>query len=153
MTDAVVSLEKVIEAFEWPDEWSKFVDKETGEVIVLPGEVMSAVEDGEETEDLDLEESDVEAAKVVLDHPDRYLSLPDKFEIHEWDIMRRFAESRGNRSQRDELIDAIHGSGAFRFFKSTIRRLGIEEEWYQFRDNSLLDIAKEWLEDNGLKYK
>ena len=152
MAGAIVSLEKVLDALELPDEWSKLVDKETGEVIIIPEEVMSAMED-DETEDLDLDEEDVEAAKTVLDHPDRYLQLPDKFDIHEWDIMRRFAESRESPRQQNELLDAIHGSGAFRFFKSTIRRLGIENDWYQFRNATFLKITKDWLEANGLAYK
>ena len=38
---------------------------------------------------------------------------------------------------RQELLEAIHGAGAFRMFRSTIRRLGIEKSWYLFREEAL----------------
>jgi hypothetical protein len=153
MADATVSLDEVLEALDGPDEWGKWVDRETGRVIMFPSEVMSAVEEDQTARFGDWEEVDVEDAKAVFDHPDRYVALPDRFEINEWDIMRDFAESRENRPHRKELLDAIHGSGAFRFFKSTIKRFGIEKDWYRFRDETMLDIAKRWLEENGLRCK
>jgi len=67
--------------------------------------------------------------------------------------MERFAEARRDDRQRDELLDATHGRGAFRMFKSAVRRLGIEQEWYRFRDSALEEIAKEWLEPNGIEYE
>ena len=48
---------------------------------------------------------------------------------------------------------AVHGSGAFRRFKDTIRRLDIEEEWYRFHAAALEVIAKEWLEAHGIAYR
>jgi hypothetical protein len=83
----------------------------------------------------------------------RFLSLPTKFDVHEWAIMEEFSQEQENDRVRAELLDAIHGSGAFRMFKSTIRRLGIEKAWYQFRDESIKEIAVEWLEENHLQYK
>ena len=53
----------------------------------------------------------------------RFLSLPTKFDVHDWGIMEEFAQEQENESVRAELLDAIHGSGAFRLFKSTIHRL------------------------------
>jgi hypothetical protein len=50
------------------------------------------------------------------------------------------------------LVYQIRGSGAFRRFKDAIRRHGIEDEWYQFRDQALEEIAIEWLESNGIAY-
>jgi len=67
--------------------------------------------------------------------------------------MRRFSEQRRNPRQSDELLEAINGKGAFRFFHSTIRRLGIEKQWYAYRDSALMEIAKDWLQKNGLAYK
>jgi hypothetical protein len=151
-----VSLKKVLEALELlTDESSAYVDIETGEVISISGEYMGNAGD----EDLDTEElrdwaiAAIEQAREIADSPDRFLPLPDKFDIHEWDIMRRFAESRPNSRQRNELMEAIHGSGAFRFFKSAIGRFGVEEEWYSYRESVMEAIAKEWLEEHGLTYK
>jgi hypothetical protein len=83
----------------------------------------------------------------------RFLSLPSKFVVHDWAIMDRFSRAQENDRVREELLDAIHGAGAFRMFRSTIRRLGIEQAWYQFRDRALEEIAREWLEEHNLPYK
>ena len=151
----VVSIKEVVDALDLPnEEWSAYVDLQTGEVITIPGEAASLAKD----EDLDEEEipdwqiAQVEDARRVQDS-DRYLRLPDKFDVHEWDLMRRFSEDRRDPRQRNDLIDAIHGSVAFRFFNSTIRRLGIEKEWYRYCDSTLIEIAKDLLQKNGLAYK
>ena len=38
-------------------------------------------------------------------------------------------------------------------FKRTIRRLGIEKAWCQFRDQAIKEIAREWLEEHHLTCK
>jgi len=87
-----------------------------------------------------------------VDESDEFLCLPDKFDIHEWDIMRKFSCSVADDEQRDELLDAIHGRGAFRMFRASIGRLGLESDWYAFRDEALARIAIDWLEVNGVPF-
>jgi hypothetical protein len=82
----------------------------------------------------------------------RWLELPDRFDIHEWSIMERFSRAQNTERIQRELLDAIHGAGAFRAFRSAIRRLGFEQRWYQFRDEALAGIARRWLEEHELKY-
>ncbi|MBK7199439.1 UPF0158 family protein [Candidatus Amarolinea dominans] len=53
---------------------------------------------------------------------------------------------------RNELLDAVHGKGAFRHFKDTIRYRGIEDAWQRFRDAALAAIARSWLERNEIAY-
>lgn len=83
----------------------------------------------------------------------RCLQLPDRFRIHEWSIMNEFAEAQHSNQVRQELLEAIHGAGAFRMFRSTIRRLGIEKSWYRFREEALAEIARDWLEAHELPYR
>ncbi len=150
-----VSLKKVVDALDLPnDEWSAYVDVQTGEVITISGEAADPAEaDDLEIDDIpDWQFEEIENARKVKDSA-RYISLPDKFDIHEWDIMRRFSELRQNPRQRSRLLEAIHGSGAFRFFKSTLHQLGIEKEWYDYRASAFEEIAKDWLQQNGLAYK
>jgi hypothetical protein len=66
--------------------------------------------------------------------------------------MERFAMQLTDSRQREELLDALHGRGAFRMFKSTARRLGVEEQWHRFRDAAFDEIASEWLKSNGIEY-
>jgi len=53
-----------------------------------------------------------------------------------------FADSAGNPGIANELRDAIHGAGAFRMFKSTIRRLKVKQQRYGFRQEALEQIAR-----------
>jgi len=78
--------------------------------------------------------------------------LPGKFEIHEWSIMERFARSLTDAAESDELDAALHGRGAFRRFKDAAHRLGIADEWYQFRQTALEEIATEFLEAHGIAF-
>ena len=65
--------------------------------------------------------------------------------------MERFTRSLTNLRHGEELSRAIHRGGAFRKFKIAVRRLGIEDEWFRFRQSALEEIAKDWLEDQGVQ--
>ena len=67
--------------------------------------------------------------------------------------MRDFCETVTNPHHRQSLLDSIHSKGAFRYFKETLYRFGIEEQWYHFHKEALRQIAKEWLADNELAYQ
>ena len=82
-----------------------------------------------------------------------FIPLPDKFEINEWSIMQRFAVSQPDPDHRDDLLNAIHGRGAFRLFKILLDRLKLREEWFRFRDEALEWIAIDFLEINEIPYK
>jgi hypothetical protein len=56
--------------------------------------------------------------------------------------MNEFAEARHSKQVRQELLEAIHGAGAFWMFRSTIRRLGIEKSSYRFHEEALGEIAR-----------
>src|SRR5207248_3152956 len=45
------------------------------------------------------------------------LQLPTKFDVHEWAVMRDFSYSVQSDTIREDLLNAIHGTGAFRHFK------------------------------------
>jgi hypothetical protein len=66
--------------------------------------------------------------------------------------MERFAGSLTDAAVSDELDAALHGRGAFRRFKDTVRRLGIADKWYQFRQTALEEIAIEFLEAHGIAF-
>jgi hypothetical protein len=75
------------------------------------------------------------------------------FETHEWAIMQEFGSDLANERLRGEVLDALSGRGAFRMFRSTTHRLGIEKDWYRYRDAAFERIAKDWLEANNVPYR
>ena len=153
---AVVSFKDVLEALESADDGSvHFLNPDTGEVLMIIEEERRMVEDEDKDswEDLPKWQQDhMPKVREFLLNP-RTLKLPGKFEIHEWQIMRDFAEEQEDDQIRRELLNSMHGSGAFRHFKSTIYRLGIENNWYKFCQEALEEIARDWLEEHKLAYK
>jgi len=150
----IVSLREIVEAMELPnEEWASHLDPDTGEIVTVTDEDRRLLEEAANVEELpDWQQESVTKAREVLES-ERFLPLPDQFEIHEWAIMERFARSRDNAQEREGLLAAIHGSGAFRKFRSSIRQLEIEEDWYAFRQAALEEIARTWLEAHDIPYK
>ncbi len=134
---ARVKLADIVDAIDLPQQdWRSFLNRETGEIVTL-------TEDGIVPEDEGLDEEALES--------EPFLPLPDKSELDEWSMMERFAETRSER-EREELLEAIQGRGAFRIFKSTIRRLGVEQDWFNYRDAAYEEFAREWLRDNRIEW-
>jgi hypothetical protein len=154
---AVISLREIISALEAAsDDLTSYLDPETGEIIAVTDEELALVENENENHCEDgipaWQREMMPKIRAALEG-DRWLELPDRFDIHEWSIMEEFSRAQNIDRIRSELLDAIRGAGAFRIFRSTIRRLGLEQSWYQFRDEALADIARRWLEEHNLQYK
>ena len=149
-----VSLREVVDHLNMVgDESSAYLNKTTGELILLSDEELSAAEEQENLEDYpEWQQGMIEKAREVLDSDD-YLELPGKFDIHEYRIMEEFCSSVSLPELREQLLRKIRGSGAFGRFKHAIYSLGIEKDWYVFRDAVYERIAVEWLEENGIAYR
>ena len=130
-----VKLKDIIDALEMTNDTSEaFLNKRTGEIEWI-GEYMDAEEREEVSDRLDA---------------DGFIRLPTQYDIHEYNIMRDFVYSLSGNEQ-DYLADAITGRGAFQRFRRGIKRLGIEQSWYNFRDKAYAGIAEEWCTDNELE--
>jgi hypothetical protein len=150
----IVSLRDFIEEMDLvTDEATAYINRKTGELITLTHEEVALTEDPDEAALAPQWQKDLlPKAREVLVSED-YIPLPSKFEIHEWSIMERFAQSLTDAAVSDELGAALHGRGAFRRFKDVVHRLGIADEWYRFRDAALEEIAIEFLEAHGIAYQ
>ena len=150
---AVISLREIIEAMDTcSDDSICFLDPDTGEIITVTEEDRHLIQE-ESPEGLPAWQRDMLPKIRAVLQSDRFLQLPDRFEIHEWSIMEEFSGTQENDRVRQELLDAIHGAGAFRAFRSAIRRLGVEQNWYQFREQAMEETARTWLEGHNLQYK
>ena len=151
----VISLREVIEAMEVHGEnCLSFLDPDTGEIVTAKEEERRLAEEPEESlEQLpEWQRQMVRKVRAVLAGK-RCLRLPNRFEIHDWSIMAEFAQAQHSERVRQELLEAIHVTGAFRMFRGTIRRLGLEKSWYCFREEALVEIARDWLEVHKLSYR
>ena len=86
------------------------------------------------------------------DDYDFYIPLPTKHQINEYRIMSDFVRTIEDDNKRSWFENAIHGRGAFRFFRATLERFGMETEWYHYRDAYRREIAIEWCEKHGIVY-
>jgi hypothetical protein len=148
-------LEDIVDALGFQSEVHKYyLDTNTGEVIMLSDEEVNAVEDDEPLENYpEWHRELIKLARLVLeDKLGRFLPLPTSFDIHEYSIMERFSSKYPDIGISQELCELIQGRGAFRRFKDVIHELGIQDEWYTYKEAALVDIAKQWCEEHGIKY-
>jgi len=150
-----VKLSDIIEGLEFQsDESSSFLDKRTGEVVLMTDYAMRAAEENEPYEDVpDWEKELVSIAREILADTGDYIQLPTKYDIDEYSIMENFCMSLEKKEIGDILYDLISGSGAFRRFKDATYKYGVEDEWYKYRDNAIKDIAIEWCRQNKIEFE
>ena len=67
-----------------------------------------------------------------------------------YDAMVAFIQQLPEGEIRSRLERAIHGKGAFRYFRDTVEDEGLLERWYGFRDGFFEGAAREWCEDNDV---
>jgi ornithine cyclodeaminase/alanine dehydrogenase-like protein (mu-crystallin family) len=81
----------------------------------------------------------VEQMQMLTDEWSQFVNSSG--EIGEYSIMEEFSENYPDAHIRDCLCIAISGKGAFRRFKDTVIRFGIQTEWYAYRDAAFLEFA------------
>ena len=150
---AVVSLRDVIEALDLQsDELRSYLDPASGEIVTFSEEEAHIAESGQWETAPEWMQDDLPKIKRALED-EQMLALPDRIDIDEWRMMQDFAELEEQCRCRAELLSAVHGSGAFRHFKQTIERLGLEQSWYRYREAAFEQVAKDWLEENKIPYR
>jgi len=153
---ATVRLNDIVDGLEMQlDESSSFLDLDTGQVETVSHDRLGAAEEYDDDEEPDLpawQKREWEIAKRIVS-TNRFRKLPTKYDVHEWAIMAEFSRSMKSDGIREELLHAIHGAGAFRMFKATLRRHQIDQAWFAFRAEALRQIARNWCEENHLVWE
>ena len=149
-----VKLDKIIEGLEFQsDEKHSFLDKKTGEIVLISDSEMRAAEDDDPIDDFpDWEQDLVRIAKEIIDETGNYIELPTKFDIDEYCIMEKFCLSIDDSEMCETLYNLIKGSGAFRRFKDAVHEYDIADDWYKYRSDALKEIAIEWCKENGIDF-
>lgn len=133
-----VKLSDIIDAIEMMDRYSEyFLDLETGQIEWVSDMTMTSAEKEEVYDRLD-------------EHG--FCRLPTSFDINEYDIMESFIDTLYGAA-RDKLSSAIRGRGAFGRFKDGIRRMDIEQEWYDYQETAYKQKVARWCEENDIEYE
>ena len=136
-----VKLNSVLEAIELAsDAFEYYLNKDTGEVIMLSDPMYTG-------------EDDTELREEIEENWESYYQLPTKFDIHEYSIMENFIEEMPDGNKKETVERAISGSGAFRMFKDAINRYNLENRWYEYQAKAYKKIAIEWCEERNLKFE
>jgi len=152
-------------------EMNYYLDTQTGEVILVTGEMRRELEEiykqaeGEDEDDASIEKL-VQASdapewmkpdllllhQMESDSADRYIPVP-KADSHEgYADMEDFIATVRDRRLQDRLWDAIRGRGAFRRFKDVLLDHPRERErWFAFSDARRRERVLEWLESEGIE--
>ena len=119
-----VRLQEIVDALQMQSEESScFLDRSTGRIETVSEDLLRAAEQSSD-QALELpawQRPEWELAQRIV-AVSYFEPLPTRFEVHEWAIMQDFAQSLTSEQVREELLHALHGAGAFRHFKSTVRR-------------------------------
>ncbi len=89
--------------------------------------------------------------EAVAEGEERYRWIEPISSRDGWRFMRDFADDVADPQIRERLLDAIHGSGAFgRFKRALAYHPGLRDAWFRFRDERLLECAREWLASENI---
>ena len=117
-------------------------------------DVIDAIDTINEDETYFYSIQDEEIVYVLEDDEDDefFIPLPTKEEVNDYQIMVNFTETIEDDKKRDWFENAIRGKGAFRRFRATLERFGMETAWYDFLEASHRELAIEWCEQHGIVY-
>ena len=149
-----VKLQAVIDAISLTfEDQRQFINLETGEIVLVQNEHFCVAEEihdaGRFEYPIEWEKDAILTAYDILVSEDKYLPLPDKYEINEYEIMESFCLQL-RASSSEEFLDAIRGRGAFRRFRDLLNRYSMLEQWYSFEQEALTEVARNWCVKNSL---
>jgi len=150
-----VKLSSIIEGIEFQgDESQSYLNKITGEVLLISDEEMHMAENKEDVSGhAEWLKEAINTATTFLENEEKYLALPTKYDFNEYHIMENFILSLPIEEQKNEMYSLIKGKGAFSRFHGGLERFLIKDKWYEYRDNELNNFAIDWCKDNAIEIK
>lgn len=155
-----VDLDEIALIMEMYDDFENITlfDTETGEIVNILRELMSALESDDEEALRDLPDWEKELIKtaesIISNEGGRYVDIPRKPSFEAYNLMVEFASSVTNKHLKQKLDIALDGKGAFKRFKNVISDYPDEEKrWFTFKDKKLREEVVEWLNDLGIEPK
>lgn len=167
-----IDLAELQEAFEFQSyEMQYYLDRETGEVVLLSEEESSLLEafleestSEEPTSDElsqwlsatdvpELQHTAVLAAfEVEAGFGERFVEVPQVSSHEGYRDMEDYIDTVDDLALRKLLSVAIDGRGAFRRFKDVLLDYPEERQrWFTFKDARMRERMLDWLEDEGIE--
>ena len=135
-----VSLSQFVAAIQFGDAAATYLDKESGHIISGPQP----------------QEAPHAAAQTSESPPPvsgaRFEPLPVLTQEREIEFARQFAQSLASAENRRRVELALSSADPSEGFEAAVFRCRIANEWFRYRDERLLQFAKEWLDTQGVSY-
>ena len=85
----------------------------------------------------------------IENNRDNFVPLPSTNEINEYEMIKAFSNNQTNEV-KESLLNTLQGKGVFRKFKDKVFDLNIRDEWFAFKEQELVYIATDWIEEHNL---
>ena len=174
---AIVKLSRIVDGLEGAmvEDWSFYLDKETGETFELDdglASLLESIEDSLKEEGMTIES----ACALILEDPTHYsfcdfmsdeeaidyvigLLGHELIEIEalpsyeQYELMEDFIETLSDEHEKQLLYVAIDGKGAFRRFKDVAFSIDKLQHYYHYKDKAVFEAAREWCKDHDIEFE
>lgn len=68
-------------------------------------------------------------------------------------MIEEYIDKIENRNIQEKFEEAFYGKGKYRRFKDTLKRYGMENDYYNYREKYLKNMAIEWCKENNIQYE
>lgn len=134
-----VDLRELATAFAQSDVRQGYVDIRDGKVVMMAD---------------DLAERDAMHYALAMEEDwEHYIPIPNVMDGDEAAMMRAFAESRPREDVKERLLTALQGAGAVTRFHHQVRHLLLKPAWEAFKQDYLMQVARDWCEENDVEYR
>jgi hypothetical protein len=155
------------------DSFDYYLDKETGEIIMLSEEVLNEAKARLYDDELDEIDEDIEyieydvvpdipdwmldeidlAIEVLLDESGRYIRIPERNSDKAFQTMVMYVGKVNDMALKEKLSHALNGRGSFRKFKDILLNFPKERKrWHGFNAKVMKKEIAEWLNSVGVDF-
>ena len=137
MDKTKIDLDELVFTLEWhSDETASYLDVETGQIVAVS--------------DL-LDDEDQQSQDEIEENTERYRYIEPIDSNESFRMMARFVDSLPEGDAQRVLAKSLQRRSPFRNFKDDLYDFPeVQNQWYKFHNEQLVQMAKEWVEAEGI---
>ena len=146
-----VDLEEIIYAMDFMDEGSgAYYHKKSEIVLSISKREYLAAKTGVDIDNYpEWQQDAVKWAYDIVENEKDYIKLPDKLEFNDNAILKVFIKEI-DENLREKIETDLSRGKEIRFIRENYSEIFEGEEWYEFKDNFFINLAKDWCKGNNI---
>lgn len=129
-----------------------YVNRHSGEIIHVVHKFLHMAKFDEVQKQMEKwEVEEFRLAKKILRDSNDYILLPQMPAIQK--VMIRFTETVEDIERQKALLETIQASATFKPFRSLLKMYDLLDDWYGFREEIYIGIARDFCEKHELNYQ